>query len=63
MAGAHLSAQFHPMGVSAAASETALQFKPKQIWKFANVDMAQMEYKCAGNNQKGRFNITEVILY
>lgn len=34
MAGAHFLAQFHPTEVSADASETALQFKSKQIWKF-----------------------------
>ena len=63
MAGAHLSAQFHSTEVSTGASETALQFKSKQIWKFANVDVAQIEYKCAENGQKGSFNITKVILY
>lgn len=63
MAGAYLSAQFHPTEVSAGASETALQFKSKQVWKFANVDVAQIEYKYAGNGQKGSFNITKVILH
>lgn len=34
VAGARFLAQFHPTEVSAGASETALQFKSKQICKF-----------------------------
>lgn len=63
MTGAQLSAQFHLMELSTGASETALQFKPEKIWKFARVGVAQIEYKYAGNDQKDSFNMTEVILY
>lgn len=59
----NLSAQFHLTKASAGASETALQLQSKQIWKFANVDMAHIEYSYAGNGQKGSFNDTRAILY
>jgi len=45
MAGVHLLSQLHPTEVSTSSSETALQFKSKQMWKFANVDVARIEYK------------------
>ena len=52
MAGAQLSAQFHSMEVSTGACETALQFKSKQIWKFAHVDVAQMSKSMLGMVRK-----------
>lgn len=58
----NLSAQFHPTEASAGTSETALWLKSKQIWKFAHVDVAHIEYRYAGNGQKGSFNDTKVIL-
>lgn len=41
MAGVHLLTQFHPTGVSAGVSETTLEMKSKQTWKFPNVDVSQ----------------------